>query len=134
MAIVFFYGIANTLAPYVGHSKLIYFIGTQTKPIVYHHQLLFILFSMLFACLHKLLGWAAFGDINLNSLRTSNYYCFPENKYISTLIIILSILLPIAFQRLIQKQSISIARRFIVSVCTFLLIMIFLFLASRILQ
>ncbi len=130
-AIIFFLGIAYSLASRFEGSRLLQEVGRNTKYVVYYHQFLFIFFSIMMGVLIKLNILREIPGFSFEELYENQYYS-GGNLAITCVISLLSILLPIVVCRFIKKQ-----RRYIgaaIYLGLFLLIVAMLYLAGRVIH
>ncbi len=103
IATIFFLGIAYSLAPYFKNSKAIVKLGRGTRYIMYYHQLMFVLFSLVLGALIKL-SVINIEGFSFEKMAKSAYYT-GGNIALTCVLSIISIVLPITFCDWIAKQK-----------------------------
>ena len=103
VATVFFLGVCYSLAPYLKTSKPLIAFGRGTKYVMYYHQLIFVLFSLLFGVLKKLNLFVLDGFL-FEKMKNSNYYT-GGNLAVTCVIAVLALILPVVVCRFIDKQK-----------------------------
>lgn len=127
-AIIFFLGIAYSLAPYLEGSKLLSDFGRNSKYVVYYHQFLFVFFSNILGALIRLNVLPEIQGFSFDKLSTNCYYT-GTNPAISCFIVVLSTLLPVIVCSRIKKLKWYFAAAVYLGILA--LVMLILFLASK---
>lgn len=102
LAITFFLCISYSLAPYIKDSQMLYWLGTNTKYVVYWHQLCFILFSFLIYMLYCLEILPEIKGFTFDGLYSNQYYV-SANPYIATVNVVFAICAPIIICTSLKK-------------------------------
>ena len=103
IATVFFLGIAYSLAPYLKDSKALVRVGRGTRYVMYYHQLIFVLFSIISGALIKLsvIGIEGF---SFEKMSKTAYYT-GGNLALTCVVSIIALILPIVLCEWIAKQK-----------------------------
>jgi len=94
IGIAFFLSISYHLSPYLKNSRTIRWISTNSRYIVYWHQLCFILFSFLLYALFKLNVLPKIEGFSHSDLYKKQYYV-SKNNFVAMINVIFSIVMPI---------------------------------------
>ncbi len=129
-ATLFLLGISYSLEPRLTGSKTLAAFGRGTKYIMYYHQLIFVLCTVLQGVLIKL----SLVEINGFSFdkMVSNVYYTGSNLPISCIIAIIALVLPVSVCRFIDKQKLPIKIALYVGITA--AIILFLYLSGRVLN
>lgn len=129
-ATLFFFGICYSVAPYVKDSKLLVTFGRNTKYVVYYHQLIFVLSSVICAILVKLeiLNISGF---SFEKMWEKIYYT-GGNIYITVAVSVIALVLPPLVCIFIDKKKLPI--RILLYALITALIVLFLYCAGTILN
>lgn len=129
-ATLFFLGICYSVAPYVKDSKLLVTFGRNTKYVMYYHQLIFVLSSVLCAIIVKLeiLNISGF---SFKKMWEKIYYS-GGNIYITVAVSVIALVLPIVVCRFIDKKKLPV--RILLYALITALIVLFLYCAGNILN
>jgi len=103
VAIMFFLGISYSLAPYFKNNKVLTLIGSGTRYVMYYHQLIFVLFSLVLGGLinKSILKLESF---SFEKMSNSAYYT-GGNVAITCVVAIISLILPILLCNWISRQK-----------------------------
>ena len=128
-ATLFFLGISYSLAPYIKDSKTLEIMGRSTKYVMYYHQLIFVIFSSLFALLHTS-GVYTLEGFSLKNMQNNVYYT-GGNELMTYFVAAIGLILPIIACRFINKQK-WFVRIAIYTVLSSLIILFFYFTGASI--
>lgn len=123
-------GICYSLAPYLANSKLLTTFGRNTKYIVYYHQLLFVLSSILCAVLVKK-ELLVINGFDFEKMSEKIYYS-GGNLYLTVAVVVAALTLPIIICRFVDKQKLPI--KIVLYVALTALIVLFLYCAGLVLN
>lgn len=128
----FLLSISYTLSPYVKDSRLLLWLSTNTKYVVYWHQLCFVFFSFVIYALYCLGIIPQIDGFALEDLYKQQYYV-SSNPYIAIVNVVFSIFVPIVVCRALKR----IFPKWLMAICgaaVVLLIIGCLFLVSAIIH
>lgn len=129
-AILFFLGIAYSLAPYLKKSKMLPEVGRNTKYVVYYHQFFFVFCAIMMGVAMKRKVLPKIPGFSFKRLYTDQYYS-GGNLAITCAVALLSIILPVYICRFIKKQNKLVAAAIYLGL--FCLTIGMLYLAGRVL-
>ena len=105
-ATLFIMGICYSVAPYLANSKFLATFGRSTKYVVYYHQLIFVLSSILCAVLVKK-ELLVINGFNFEKMSQKIYYS-GGNLYLTVAVVVASIVLPVVICRFVDKQKLLV--------------------------
>ena len=105
-ATLFFLGICYSLAPYFKNSKLLATFARNTKYVVYYHQLIFVLSSVLCAILVKL-EIAEISGFSFENMWEKLYYS-GGNLYITIAVSVIALVLPPIVGIFVDKKKLPV--------------------------
>ena len=103
IATAFFLGLAYSLEPYFKNSKALVTVGRGTRYVMYYHQLIFVLFSIVSGALIKL-SIINIEGFSFEKMAKSAYYT-GGNVALTCVLSIIAIILPIIFCNWIDKHK-----------------------------
>lgn len=130
-AMLFFLGVAYSLAPYLKKSKLLQEFGSNTKYVMYYHQFFFVFCAIMMGVALKRNLVGEIPGFSFERLIEDQYYT-GGNLAITCVVALMSMILPIAVCRFIKKQRWYIGAAIYLGL--FLLIILMLYLAGRVIH